>query len=124
MLPCLNKKIKVAIIGLGFGMEFIPIYQAHADANMYAICQRNEANMNMVGDALGIEKRYLNYYDVLDDPNVDFPAEANSLYELTEEPRKLDIIPGTSDHGSNLLSRDSLNASIEEWFLQYLPLIP
>ena len=62
--------------------------------------------------------------DIHDDPNVDFPAEANSLYELTEEPRKLDIIPGTSDHGSNLLSRDSLNASIEEWFLQYLPLIP
>lgn len=65
-------KPNVAIIGLGFGAEFIPIYQAHADANMYAICQRNEANMNMVGDALGIEKRYLNYYDVLDDPNVDF----------------------------------------------------
>lgn len=61
--------------------------------------------------------------DIHDDPDVDFPAETTTLFDLTEEPRRLDIIPGTSDHGTNLLSRDSLNASIEEWFLQYLPLM-
>ena len=33
-------KINVAIIGLGFGAEFIPIYQHHPHTNMYAICQR------------------------------------------------------------------------------------
>ena len=49
--------VRVAIIGLGFGAEFIPIYQAHPDANMYAICQRNEERMNKVGDELGIEQR-------------------------------------------------------------------
>ena len=65
-------KPNVAIIGLGFGAEFIPIYQAHRDVNMYAICQRNEENMNMIGDALNIEHRYANYADVLADPNVDF----------------------------------------------------
>ena len=36
-----KKKINVAIVGLGFGAEFIPIYQRHPDANMYAICQRD-----------------------------------------------------------------------------------
>ncbi len=36
-----NKKLNVAIVGLGFGAEFIPIYQRHPYANMYAICQRN-----------------------------------------------------------------------------------
>ena len=33
-------KFNVAMIGLGFGAEFIPIYQAHPQANVYAICQR------------------------------------------------------------------------------------
>ena len=47
-----NKKINVAIVGLGFGAEFIPIYQRHPDANMYAICQRNETKLNEVGDFL------------------------------------------------------------------------
>ena len=36
-----KNKINIAIIGLGFGAEFIPIYQRHPNANMYAICQRN-----------------------------------------------------------------------------------
>jgi predicted dehydrogenase len=66
-----NKTINVAIVGLGFGAEFIPIYQRHKNANMYAICQRDEKKLNEVGDAFGIEKRYSNYDDLLADPLVD-----------------------------------------------------
>ena len=39
------KKVRVAIVGLGFGAEFIPIYQNHPDAEMYAICRRNKAEL-------------------------------------------------------------------------------
>ncbi len=60
--------------------------------------------------------------DVSGDLTADFPAEANALYSITEEPRKLDIIPGSDDHGSNLLSRDSLNASVLEWIMEMNPL--
>jgi predicted dehydrogenase len=67
-----GKKWNVAMIGLGFGAEFIPIYQAHPNANVYAICQRNADKMNVVGDRFKIEKRYTSYDDVLKDPNVDF----------------------------------------------------
>jgi predicted dehydrogenase len=67
-----NKKFNVAMIGLGFGAEFIPIYKRHPNANVYAICQRNAAKMKQIGDAFEIEKRYTNYADVLADPKVDF----------------------------------------------------
>ncbi len=67
-----RQQVNVAIIGMGFGAEFIPIYQRHPQANMYAICQRSEAKLNEIGDAFGIEKRYTNYDDVLADPDVDF----------------------------------------------------
>ena len=50
----INKKVNVAIIGLGFGAEFIPIYQKHPQANMYGICRRDEAELNKIGDAFGI----------------------------------------------------------------------
>jgi predicted dehydrogenase len=66
-----GKKINIAIIGLGFGAEFIPIYQKHPHANMYAICQRSADKLKQIGDAFGIEKRYQNYDDVLKDPQVD-----------------------------------------------------
>ena len=32
-----GKQVNVAIVGLGFGSEFISIYQAHPQANMYGI---------------------------------------------------------------------------------------
>jgi predicted dehydrogenase len=65
------KKINIAIVGLGFGSEFIPIYQRHPHTNMYAICQRNEVNLNKIGDAFNIEKRYTDYDELLKDPNID-----------------------------------------------------
>jgi predicted dehydrogenase len=67
-----SKQVNVAIIGLGFGAEFIPIYQKHPNANIYAICQRNEDHLKKIGDAFKIDKRYTKYEDVLADKNVDF----------------------------------------------------
>ena len=64
--------VKVAIIGLGFGAEFIPIYQHHPNAEIHAICQRNEESLNRIGDQFGIAKRYTKYEEVLADPDVDF----------------------------------------------------
>lgn len=68
----MTKTVNVAMVGLGFGAEFIPIYQAHPNANVHAICRRNEAEMNKVGDQLGIDKRYTKYEDVLADQDIDF----------------------------------------------------
>ncbi len=66
-----DKKIRVAIVGLGFGAEFIPIYQAHPNAEMYAICRRNRTELDKCGDRFGIKARYTDYNDLLKDPNVD-----------------------------------------------------
>jgi predicted dehydrogenase len=66
------RKPRAAILGLGFGAEFIPIWQNHPDTEMYAICQRDPKRLDAVGKAFGIDKRYTNYDDVLRDPDVDF----------------------------------------------------
>ena len=67
-----QQKARVALVGLGFGAEFIPIYQAHPDAEVVAICQRNEQKLNHVGEQTGVARRYTSYADVLADPDVDF----------------------------------------------------
>ncbi|MFC4097146.1 Gfo/Idh/MocA family protein [Euzebyella saccharophila] len=66
-----DKKINVAIVGLGFGAEFIPIYLKHPNANLVAISQRNESKLNELADAFGIEKRYTDYDELLKDPDID-----------------------------------------------------
>jgi len=65
------KKIRIAIVGLGFGAEFIPIYQKHPNAELVAICQRNRAKLDEIGNAFGIAKRYTDYDEMLKDPRID-----------------------------------------------------
>lgn len=67
----MSEKIKVGIIGLGFGMEFIPIYQAHPDAEVYAICRRNEEELSEIGNRFNISNLFSNWRDLLDIEEID-----------------------------------------------------
>jgi hypothetical protein len=55
----MSKKINIAVIGLGFGAEFISIWQ------------RDPKKLKAISDAFGVEKRYADFQDLLKDPNVD-----------------------------------------------------
>ena len=67
----MSDKINIAIVGLGFGAEFIPIYQRHPHANIYSICQRTESKLNAIGDAFKVDRRHTNFDEVLEDQKVD-----------------------------------------------------
>ncbi len=66
-----TRKLNIAIVGLGFGAEFIPLWQKHPLTDCYAICQRNEQKLNAVGDYFGVSKRYTDFATLLKDPAVD-----------------------------------------------------
>ncbi|MGZ4398403.1 MAG: Gfo/Idh/MocA family protein [Gaiellaceae bacterium] len=66
-----GKRVNVAIVGLGFGAEIIPIYQRHPGANMYAICRRDRRGLDEVGDAFGVERRYTDFERLLAEPELD-----------------------------------------------------
>ena len=68
----MTKVLNVAVIGLGFGTQFIPIYKRHPNTNMYAICRRSQESLDAIGNAFGIDKRYTRFERVLSDPAVDF----------------------------------------------------
>ena len=67
----MSKKFNVAIVGLGFGAEFIPLWQKHPHTTCYAICQRNEEKLNAVGNYFGVDVRYQDFAALLKDKNVD-----------------------------------------------------
>jgi predicted dehydrogenase len=66
-----EKTINIALVGLGFGAEFIPIYSQHKSANIAAICQRSKDKLDAIGDAFGIEKRYTDFGELLKDDSID-----------------------------------------------------
>jgi predicted dehydrogenase len=63
--------IRIGIVGLGFGAEFIPIYQAHPSAELVAVCQRSQATLDEIADRYSVPKRYTSYDDMLADPDID-----------------------------------------------------
>jgi predicted dehydrogenase len=66
-----DKPIRVAIIGLGFGAEFIPIYQSYPGAEISAICRRDQKGLDECGDRYKIKARYTDYRELLKDPTID-----------------------------------------------------
>ena len=69
----MGKQFKVGIVGLGFGKEFIPIYQKHPFGGEVAICTRNPATLKEIGDMFHIDEkdRFTRYEDMLRRDDID-----------------------------------------------------
>ena len=63
--------IKVGIIGMGFGKEFISIYQKLSGCEVTAVSRRNETLLNETADSFGIKGRYTDWKQMLTDKDVD-----------------------------------------------------
>ncbi|WP_420113969.1 Gfo/Idh/MocA family protein [Pseudactinotalea sp.] len=67
----MTHQVRVGIVGLGFGAEFIPIYQAHPDAEMLALCQRTASALAETADRFSVPRRYTDIREMLSDPDID-----------------------------------------------------
>ncbi len=64
-------RVRVAVVGLGFGGEFVPIYRAWDSTECVAVCRRDRDKLNRFADEFGIPKRYADYREMLKDPDID-----------------------------------------------------
>jgi len=60
-----KEKIRVAVVGLGFGKAFVPIYKDHPNIAAVAICDTNRNVLDETGDLYEIDRRYTDYHDIL-----------------------------------------------------------
>lgn len=66
------KKINVALVGLGFGGAFAPIYKEHPDVGEVTLCDPNPDRLKQTCEYIGGGVRLLDSYDaVLSDPSID-----------------------------------------------------
>ncbi len=66
-----NGKINVALVGLGFGAEFIPIYLHHPDVASLTICDVNPDVLASAGDKFLIERRASGLEEILASNEID-----------------------------------------------------
>ena len=64
-------QISVAVIGLGFGEHFVPIYQRHPDVHEVVLCDPDPERLREVGDRHGVRRRFASLDALLDAPGVD-----------------------------------------------------
>ena len=64
-------QIRIAVVGLGFGAEFVPLYQRHPDVHEVVLCDPNSERLREVGDRHGIRRRFASLDALLDVPDVD-----------------------------------------------------
>ncbi|MGW7680988.1 Gfo/Idh/MocA family protein [Kribbella sp. NPDC054772] len=63
--------IDVIVVGLGFGADFAPIYQAHPDVGRVALVDADPARTAAVADRLGISEQFASLDDALAAPGWD-----------------------------------------------------
>jgi len=66
-----KRKVRVAVVGLGFGSIWVPAYKGHPDVEYVAICDINKDRLEAVADQYGIERRYTDLDAVLKSDDYD-----------------------------------------------------
>ncbi|MBI1255835.1 MAG: gfo/Idh/MocA family oxidoreductase [Chloroflexi bacterium] len=66
-----QQKVRVALVGLGFGAEFVPIYLHHPDVANLTICDASPQIVNAVGDKFEVRQRSTDFQQILNDDDID-----------------------------------------------------
>ncbi len=64
-------RLRVAVVGLGFGAEFVPIYLHHPDVRSVAICDAHPERLRKTAARFGIEKQFDHVEDVVRSEEID-----------------------------------------------------
>jgi predicted dehydrogenase len=59
------KTLRIAVAGLGFGAEFVPIYLDHPDVASVAICDHDETRLRETGERFNIQARFRDVEEVI-----------------------------------------------------------
>jgi predicted dehydrogenase len=104
------EKVNVGIVGLGFGKEFIGIYQNHPDVDKVAICTRNPKTLKEIGDEFGIPEslRYSDYEQMLKND------ELNAIHVVTPILQHFKQSLAALQAGKNTACTVPMATSIEE----------
>ena len=63
--------IRIAIVGLGFGAVFVPIYLAHPDVQSVAVCDSNPDRLRSTAVKFGIRQQFTDVEEIVQSPDID-----------------------------------------------------
>ena len=63
-----NGGVRIAVVGLGFGEQFLPIYLSHPGVRRVGVVEPDEARRQAVADRYDVKDRYATLEEALQDP--------------------------------------------------------
>ncbi|MGC5170125.1 Gfo/Idh/MocA family protein [Microbacterium sp. DT81.1] len=66
-----GRTIDVVVVGLGFGLDFVPVYASHPSVGRVALCDPDEAKLRSIADRYGISDTFTSLEDVLESGEFD-----------------------------------------------------
>jgi predicted dehydrogenase len=64
-------EVRIAVVGLGFGAEWVPVYQGHPDVEYIGVCDIDRALLENVAQRYGVERRYASLERILESDDFD-----------------------------------------------------
>jgi predicted dehydrogenase len=65
------KKVRLAVVGLGFGASWVPAYRDHPDVEHVALCDTDEKKLSEVGQRCGIDRCFTSLESILSSGDYD-----------------------------------------------------
>lgn len=63
--------LTIAVVGLGFGKEFVPIYLSHPDVARVVLVDPDAERLHEVTESFAVRESYSSFEDALQDPEID-----------------------------------------------------
>ena len=83
-------KISVAVVGLGFGAEFVPIYLEHPNVESVMICDSDAERLNTVSEKFNIKEKYTEFSDIINSGEIDAVHLVSGIPDHAEQ--SLDVL--------------------------------
>lgn len=83
-------KISVAVVGLGFGAEFVPIYLDHPNVGSVMICDSDNERLNKVSERFNIKKKYTDFSEIINSDEIDAVHLVSGIPDHAEQ--TLDVL--------------------------------
>ena len=103
-----TRKVRVALVGMGFGASFMPIYLHHPDVEGVGIVEPDAGLLAQVGDRYDIERRHKGLEEVLRSDEYD------AVHLVTPIPLHAEQAAGVLQSGKHCACTVPMATTLEE----------
>lgn len=103
-----TRQLTIAIIGLGFGAEFLPIYLRHPNVKRVVLVDADAPRREALANAYGIDAGAASFEEVLADASIDV------VHILTPVPMHADMVVAALEAGKHVACAVPMATSLED----------